>query len=166
MNRRQKAILAEIIIVLLITIVAVVTILNVRDYFNRRAAKFAMMVLGNRIKSYRAKQGSVPSKSWVENQKETLPGNDRLGELQYRGMWVDFESDPNEILCFSEKKSRSIIFNDGYLVLRLKEVLIPAATGEHSGRDTNINIQWMEKQEFEDLLAQQQSPMEIEMQYK
>jgi len=162
--------LIEIIIVLLVTIVAVVTILNVRDYFNRRAAKLAMTVLGKRIKSYRAEQGSVPSETWVKNQKETLPGNDRLGDLYYRGMWVDFESDPNEILAYNEKNSRSILFNDGFLVLRLKEVLgsAPASPDarQGGGQDADINIEWMEKQEFEDLLTQQQSPMETEMQYK
>jgi type II secretory pathway pseudopilin PulG len=157
MNTRQKAILINIVIILLVTIIAVLAMFNLRDYFNRRAATFAMMVLGSRIKNYRTERGSVPSESWVEDQRETLPGRDRLGELHYRGRWIDFESDPNEILAYSEKRSRSIIFTDGYLVLRLKEVL---------GQDAEINIEWLEKQEFEDLLAQQQSPMETEMQYK
>jgi hypothetical protein len=157
MNTRQKTILINIVIILLVTIIAVLAIFNIRDYFNRRAAKFAMTVLGSRIKNYRAEQGSVPSESWVEGQRETLPGRNRLGELHYRGRWIDFESGPNEILAYSEKKSRSIILTDGYLVLRLQEVL---------GQDAEINIEWMEKQDFEDLLAQQQSPLELEMQYK
>jgi len=159
MNRRQKSILVEIIIVLLLTIVAVVAILNVRDYFNRRAAIIAMTVLGNRIKSYRAEHDLVPSESWVKEQRESLPGKDRLGELNYRGMWIDFEAEPNEILAYTEKKSRSIILSDGYLVLRLKQVLIQDA-------GVNVNIEWMEKQEFETLLIRQQSPLEIEMQHK
>lgn len=163
MNTRQKAILIDIVIVLLVTIVAVVTILNLRDYFNRRAAKIAMMVLGNRIKNYRAEQGLVPSEAWVENQKETLPRRNRLGELHYRGRWIDFESDPNEILCFSEKKSRSIIFNDGFLVLKLKEVLPSSPT---STKNKTVTVEWMETQEFKALLSQQQSPLEAEMQYK
>lgn len=163
MNTRQKAILTEIIIVLLVTLIAVVTILNLRDYFNRRAAKIAMTVLGSRIKSYRAEQGLVPSEAWVESQRETLPGNNRLGKLHYRGRWIDFGADPNEILCFSEKESRSIVFNDGFLVLRLKEVLPP---GLSSTEDTGVNVEWIEKQEFEALLAQQQSPLEAEMQYR
>ena len=143
---------------MLVTIVAVVAILNVRDYFNRRAAMLAMTVLGNRIKSYRARHGFVPSESWVKEQRDTLPGEDRLGEVRYRGMWIDFETEPNEILAYTEKKSRSIIFSDGFLVLRLKELLIQDV-------DSNVNIEWIQKKEFGTLLAQQQSPMEIEMQH-
>ncbi len=159
MNRRQKAILTEIIIVLLVTIVAVVAILNVRHYFNRRAAKIAMIVLGNRIRSYRAEHGIVPSESWVEGQRETLPGKNRLGKLYYRGMWIDFETEPNEILAYTEKKSRSIMFCHGFFVLRLKEVLI-------QDMDVNVNIEWIQKREFETILSQQQSQMEIEMQHE
>jgi type II secretory pathway pseudopilin PulG len=150
MNRRQKAILVEVTIVILVTIVAVVAIFNLRDYFNRRAAMLAMTVLGNRIKSYRAEHGIAPSESWVKGQRETLPGKDRLGELYYRARWIDFESDPNEILLYTERKSRSIIFPEGYLVLRLKQVLLQNVGG-------NVNIEWMDKQKFETLLAQQQS---------
>jgi len=159
MNRHQKAILVEIIIVLLVTMVAVVAILNLRDYFNRRAARLAMMVLGNRIKSYRAEHGLVPSESWVNSQRETLPGRDRLGDLQYRARWIKFESDPNEILAYAEMKSRSILFSDGFLALRLKEVLHPTPPGG------GVNVEWIGKQEFETLLTQQQSPLEVEMQH-
>jgi hypothetical protein len=159
-NRRQRAILVDIVTVILVTVVAVAVILNLRDYFNRRAAKLAMTVLGNRIKMYRTEYGFIPSESWVDGQRDNLPGEDRLGELNYRARWIDLESDPNEILCFSEKRSRSILYADGYFVLRLKEVL------GWKDRDIDVNIEWMDKKEFEDLLAQQQSPLEIEMQYK
>jgi len=163
-NKQQKAILVEIITVILVTAVAVAAILNLRDYFNRRAAKLAMTVLGNRIKMYRAEYGFIPSESWVEGQRDNLPGEDRLGELNYRARWIDFESDPNEILTYTEKKSRSILFTDGYFVLRLKEVL-ERDLGPQD-KDIDVNIEWIDKKEFEDLLAQQQSPLEIEMQYK
>jgi hypothetical protein len=150
MNRRQKAVLLEVIIVILVTIVAVVAILNLRDYFNRRSARLAMIVLGNRIKSYRAEHGIVPSESWVKGQRETLPGRDRLGELHYRARWIDFETEPNEILLYTGEKSRSIIFSDGFLVLRLKEV-------HPTSRRGGVNIEWMARREFEAMLAEQQS---------
>lgn len=156
MNRRQKALLIEAIFVIALTITAVAAMLNLRDYINRRQAKLALTVLGNRIKKYRAKYGLVPPQAWVDGQRETLPGNVRLGQLHYRARWIDADSDPNEILAFAFKKSRSLILKDGYLLLKLKEVLTPDL-------NTNVNVQWMDKEHFEALLARQQSPLEIQI---
>jgi hypothetical protein len=49
-------------------------------------------------------------------------------------------------LAYTEKKYRSLLVGKGYVVLRL------------DGR-----VEWMGKREFETLLAQHQSPMEIQM---
>ncbi|MHC4890210.1 MAG: hypothetical protein ACYTEO_12195, partial [Planctomycetota bacterium] len=85
-------------------------------------------------------------------QRENLPGNVRLGNLQYRARWITFESTPDEILAYTEKNYNSLLVGKGYIVLRLGAVL------SDKGR-----VEWMGKQEFETLLAQQQSPEEVEM---
>ncbi|MHC4387518.1 MAG: hypothetical protein ACYSX1_02820 [Planctomycetota bacterium] len=146
MNRRQKVILIESIAVVVITFVAVVAMINAKDWVNRSEAMRAMEQLGERALDYRKAHGFVPPESYVTNVRESLEGHLRLGHVQYRGLWIDFESTPDEILAYCEKRYPSSLFDDGYVVLRL------------SGK-----VEWLGKQEFETELAHQQSEKEIEM---
>jgi hypothetical protein len=152
MKRRQRAILIDFATVIVITVIAVVAMINFKDFVNRSEAIGALDELRRKVKEYREERGSVPSKSWVDATRETLPGNLRLGNLQYRGRWITFESTPDEILAYTERNYHSLLVGKGYVVLRFGAVL------SDKGR-----VEWMDKQEFETLLAQQQSPEEIEM---
>lgn len=143
MNRRQKAILINFTTVIIITAIAVVAMIDLKNWVNRSEAMRAMEHLGQEVLRYRKKHGSVPPESYVDTIKEDLEGHVRLGKLQYRARWIDFESTPNEILAYTEKKYRSLLFSNGFIVMRL-----------------NGRVEWMEKQKFETLLAQQQGPEE------
>jgi type II secretory pathway pseudopilin PulG len=145
MNRRQKSILINFITVIVITAAAVVAMVNFKDWVNRSEAMRAMEQLGQVVLWYRKDRGSVPPESYVNGIKENLQGYVRLGTLQYRAQWLDFDSSPDEILAYTEKKYRSVI-GKGFIVLRL------------DGR-----VEWMEREPFKTLLAQQQSPEEIEI---
>ena len=123
--------------------------INFKDWVNRSEAMRAMKHLGQIVLQYRKDYGSVPPESYVNSIKENLEGHVRLGNLQYRARWIKFESSPDEILAYTEKKYRSLIIGKGFVVLRL------------DGR-----VEWMDKQDFETLLSQQQSPMESEMMQK
>ncbi|HUW19469.1 MAG TPA: hypothetical protein VMW16_09215 [Sedimentisphaerales bacterium] len=146
MNRRQKAILTELLAVLAVTAVAVVAMINFKDWVNRSEATGAMKALGEKVLEYRRKNGSVPPEAWVDGQQENLPGYVRLGNLKYRGLWIDSESTADAILAYTEKNYHSRLAGKGYVVLRL------------DGR-----VEWLGKQEFEKLLAEQQSPEEKTM---
>ena len=152
MNRRQKTILKDFAIVIIATAIAVVAMINLKDWVNRSEAMRAMEHLRRSLQQYRDKHGSVPPQSWVDSQIKNLPGHVRLGELQYRGRWISYDSTGDEVLAYTEKNYRSLLLGKGYVVLRLGAVL------SDDGR-----VEWMEKQQFESLLAQQQSPLEIEI---
>jgi len=156
MNRRQKAILVEIITIIVITAIAVAAMLHLRNYVNHREAEKAITILGNRIRQYRVENGLVPPENWVNSERENLPGNVRLGELHYRGRWMDLESAPDEILVYVEQKAHSLMFKDGFFVLRLRELL-------NQDPDSHVNIEWMDAQELNAILARQQSQIEIEI---
>jgi type II secretory pathway pseudopilin PulG len=163
MNRKQKAILIEIITVIVITIIAIVVMISLRDYVNRKEAEMAMTILGKRIRQYRVENGLVPPEYWLDEQRENLPGEVRLGEFHYRARWIGVESAPDEILAYTEQKSRSLFFKNGFFVLRLKEVLPPYRGTNDDGQETrDVHIEWMESEEFKATLARQQSQMEIE----
>jgi len=149
MNKRQKAILIDFTIVIVATAIAVVAMINFKDWINRSEATRAMRQLGEIVLSYRKEHGSVPPESYVDRIRENLEGNVRLGELQYRARWIGLESSPDEVLAYTEKSYRSLFFGKGFIVLRL-----------------NGTVEWMEKQQFETLLAQQQSPVEKELTQK
>jgi len=146
MNKRQKSILIDFTAVIVITIVAVVAMINFKDWVNRAEAMRAMEHLGKIVIKYRSNHGALPPESYVETIKKTLPGHPRLGRMHYRGRWIGFDSPDDAILAYTEKKYRSLILNHGFIVLRRKG-----------------QVEWMEKQEFERLLAPQQSPLEIQM---
>jgi len=146
MNKRQKAILIEFTIIIAITVIAVVAMVNFKDWVNRSEAMGAMKQLSQVVLEYRKEHGAVPSESYVNEIKKDLKGWVRLGNLNYRAQWIDFDATPDEILAYAEKKYPSSLLNDGYVILRL------------DGR-----VEWMDKQQFEKLLAQRQSKMEIDM---
>jgi len=146
MNRRQKAVVVEIVTVLVVTVLAVVAMFNFKDYINRSEAIQAMQQLSQVVLDYKQKKGIVPPKPFVDNIMRDLKGGARLGNLRYRGLWVDFKPEPNEILAYTEKNYPSSLLNDGYIVLLL-----------------DGSVKWMDKEEFKKLLAQQQSETEIEM---
>ena len=146
MNRRQKTILIDFITVIIVTVIAVVAMINFKDWVNRSEAMRAMEHLGKIVLQYRKNYGSVPPESYVDRIKEDLEGHVRLGALHYRALWINLESTPDEILAYTEKNYRSLLLGSGYVVLRL-----------------NGRVEWMNKQQFETLLVQQQSQAEIEM---
>ncbi len=146
MNRRQKAILINIITVIAITAVAVIAMINFKDWVNHSEAMRAMEHLSKIVLQYRQKHGLAPPESYVDNIKESLEGYVRLGNLQYRARWLDLESTPDEILAYTKRNYRSLLVGKGYIVLRL-----------------DGSVEWMGKQEFETLLEEQQSREEIVM---
>ena len=145
MNRRQKSILINAISVITITSIAVVAMINLKDWVNRSEAMRAMEDLGKLVLQYRTENGSVPPQSYVDSIKTNLKGHVRLGDLQYRALWIDFDSTPDDVLAYVEKKYHSLVLSNGFIVLRL------------DGR-----VEWMQKQRLDVLLARQQSRMEIE----
>jgi hypothetical protein len=149
MNKRQKAILIDFTIVIVATAIAVVAMINFKDWINRSEATRAMQQLAKIVLQYRKDHGLVPPESYVDRIRENLEGHVRLGSLQYRARWIDFESTPDEILAYTEKNFHSLLFGKGFIVLRL-----------------NGTVEWMEKQQFETLLAQQQSQIEKELTQK
>jgi len=146
MNRRQKAVLINTTTVLVITAIAVAAMINLKNWVNRSEAMRAMEHLGRIVLQYRQSYGSVPPQSYIDRIKEELEGHVRLGEVIYRAQWINFESTPDEILAYTEKHHSSWLFGKNYIVLRL------------DGR-----VEWMDKQELDTLLAQQQTSQELEM---
>ena len=131
---------------MVVTAIAVVAMINLKDWVNRSEAMRAMEQLGRTVLQYRKNYGLVPPQSYIDNIKEDLPGHARLGQLHYRARWIDFESTPDEILAYAEKNYRSLVLGRGYVVLRL-----------------DGHIEWVGKKEFETLLTKQQTQAEIEI---
>ena len=146
MNRRQKALLINVILIAILTTVIVVGMVNLKDWINRSEAMLAMEQLSQEVLEYRKKHGSVPPEFFIDQIKPNLPGRARLGALKYRARWIEFGCPPDEILAYSPKNYTSSIFGKGYVVLRF------------DGR-----VEWMEKEKFEELLAKKQSLLEIQM---
>lgn len=147
MNKYQKNILIRFLVIITITVIAVVAMINFKDWANRFHAMQAMQDLGKVALEYRQKRGALPSESYIKQIKQQLRGHVRIGKLHYRALWIDSESEPNEILAYTEKNYKSLILKSGIIVLTL-----------------DGKIQWMDKEKFQTILKRQQSPAEIQMQ--
>jgi hypothetical protein len=146
MNRRQRTTVIQFVTVVSVTAAAVAAMVSFKDWVNRSEAVRAMEHLGTIVVQYRKEHGSVPPESYIDNIKESLEGHVRLGNLQYRGLWIDFESTPDEVLGYTYKNYRSLLLDEGYVVLRL-----------------DGTVEWLGIGEFEAMLARQQSREEVEM---
>jgi hypothetical protein len=146
MNKRQKKIIRDILTVLVVTIIAVVAMINFKDWVNRSEATRAMEHLGQIVMKYRQDHGAVPGQSFVDSIVDDLPGRARIGIMVYRAQWIGFESEPEDILAYTKRDALSPFLEDGYVVLRL--------SGE---------VEWIKEDDFLVLLAQQQTQDELEM---
>ena len=146
MDKRQRSIIYNFILVFVITIAAVVGLVNFKDYVNRGEAMRAMEHLGRVVLAYREQNGAVPAEYYVAQIRKGLEGNARLGELHYRARWIEFGATEDEVLAYTQKRYSSSIFGSGYIVLRL------------DGR-----VEWMKEKEFRALLDAQQSMEEREL---
>ena len=146
MNRRQKSILLNFIVVITITIAAVAAMVNFKDWVNRSESIRAMEHLSRIVQQYRKSRGCIPPESYIDGVKASLEGRTQLGEINYRSRWINFESTPDAVLAYAEKEYGSSLLNNGYVVLRL-----------------DGHVEWMGKEEFDALLPESERAMEFEM---
>lgn len=142
-NKRQKALLTESILVLGATTAAVVGMIHLKDYVNRSEAMRAMSQLGERVLEYREQQGSLPPESFVTSVKGQLEGSVRMGNVKYRALYIGLDASADTILAYSYKGYTSSFLNDGYVVLRL-----------------DGTVEWMSPAQFAALFATQRAPVE------
>lgn len=149
MTKLQKRILANFTVVMVITVAAVVGMVDLKNQVNRSESMRAMENLGRVVSDYKQKNGSIPPESYVDGIIKSLEGQLRLGNLCYRAQWIAFDSPPDTIIAYVIKNYHSLFFSPGAIVLRL------------DGR-----TEWMDKTSFDKLIASQQTPMELEMTHK
>ena len=143
LNRKQKKLLANVVIVVAVTTAMVVGFANIKNVINRSEATRAMEILGKEILQYRQKYGSLPSEIYVKQYEEAI-GAVRLS-VQYRAQWIEYGADPNTtILAYSEKNYRGFV-KGGYVVLWL-----------------NGKVEWINKKQFEKILTAQQQQQELQ----
>ncbi len=130
MNRRQKALLRETVVVLSVTVAVLIGMLNLKDWINRREAMRAMHQLAESIQEYRNTYQSVPAQDFVDAQLPTLSGHVRLGKLTYRAAEITLGSADDEILAYTEQRYRSLFVNSGYIVMQLDGTVLWREQGE------------------------------------
>jgi hypothetical protein len=142
-NRRQRALLIESILVVAATTAAVIGMIHLKDHVNRSEAVRAMEGLGKLVLEYRKEHGSLPPQSYVDSVKGGVEGAVRMGNVRYRALYIGMDAPGDTILAYSEKRHRSSLLKDGLVVLRL-----------------NGTVEWMPTADFTRLFAQQRAPAE------
>lgn len=143
MNRRQRALLIESILVLAATALAVVGLMHLKDYINRSEALRAMDQLGGYVLDYRREHGSLPPESFIDGIKGRLEGALRLGSVKYRALYIGLDAPDDTILAYSLRRYPTSFLADGYVVLRL-----------------DGTVEWLPTPRFADLFATQRLPAE------
>lgn len=143
MNRRQRALLIESILVVAATTAAVIGMIHLKDHVNRSEAIRAMEGLGKLVLEYRKEHGSLPPQSYVDSVKGGVEGAVRMGNVKYRALYIGMDTPDDTILAYSEKRHPSSLLKDGFVVLRL-----------------NGTVEWMPTADFTGLFARQRAPAE------
>jgi hypothetical protein len=141
LTKRQNIIVAKFVVVIGFTAFAVFAMFNIKDFINRRESMIAMTELGKYILEYKTKNHSLPPLSNIEDIQKNIEGSVRLGQVRYRSMEIDIDSPGDTILAYVPKHYHSLFLKSGYIVLRL-----------------NGKVEWMENNQFEELLASQKDP--------
>ena len=141
MNRRQKSLIINFVLVVSATLIFMGIIINLRDWVNKSEAIRGMQILSDEVIKYRKKNNSTPPGSYISRLQKEL-GIVRLGTFCYRAQWIGYNAEPDEILAYSRMEFKSLL-NKGCVVMRL------------DGR-----VEWMAIEEFEKLLSEQQDEME------
>ena len=144
MNRGEQAVVIKIIFGTVVTFILVVIFANVKDITNRSEATRAVDAIGKRILQYRKDNGYLPPQNYVDTIKQNVAGSVRMGKLNYRALYITRDSKPDEILAYTVQNYKSLFISSGYVVLRL-----------------NGQIEWMEKQSFEEELMRRKSLTEV-----
>jgi len=146
MTKLQKRILANFVVVMVITGTAVVGMVELKNLVNRSEAMRAMESLGRVVSDYKQKNGSIPPEAYIDGLKQSFEGQLRLGHLHYRAQWIQFGSPSDTILAYVIKDDHSLFSHPGAIVLRL------------DGR-----IEWIDRGYFDKLPIRRQSAIENEM---
>ena len=94
-NKRQRAILIEVAFVLIVTLIAVVGMINLKDYVNRSESIAAMQQVGQIVSEYRRQRNTNPSETTVLREMRNIKGAVRLPGMVYRDFLIDLEPEPN-----------------------------------------------------------------------
>lgn len=135
----------ESLIVLGATAAAVVGMMHLKDYVNRSEAVRAMDQLGEIIFRYRARHGSLPPQSYVDDVKGGVEGAVRMGNVRYRALYIGRDAPDETIVAYSQKRHPSSFLKDGYVVLSL-----------------DGTVRWMPTAQFVRLFETQRTPMEAD----
>ncbi|MFA6186160.1 MAG: hypothetical protein WC770_02965 [Phycisphaerae bacterium] len=143
MDRRQKKLVTNIVVVIGFTIATVAGFANVKNLINRSEAMRAMELLSKEVMSYKKTYGSLPSENYVRQFAEQI-GAVRLSDFKYRAQWIEFGCDPNAtILAYAEKNYIGLV-KSGTAVLWL------------GGK-----VEWIDKKHFYEIMKAQQKKQEL-----
>lgn len=131
-------------VVVIFTIAMVVGLVNIKNVINRSEAMRAMELLGREILTYRKTHGSLPAEIYVKQYAGKI-GAVRLAGFHYRAPWIEFGSEPNSTVLIYAKKNYRGFVKAGGIVLWL-----------------NGKVEWMNKKQFEQILAAQQKQQELQ----
>ncbi|MDD5135176.1 MAG: hypothetical protein PHP01_07180 [Phycisphaerae bacterium] len=144
MDKRQKRLLANIVVVITFTIVVVAGFANLKNIINRSEAMRAMELLGKEVLQYRKEYGSLPSETYVRQFANRI-GAVRLTDFRYRAPWIEFGCDPNTTVLIYSRKNYTGLTKSGGIVQWL------------GGK-----VEWLDKKRFDEIMEAQQQQMELQ----
>ena len=142
MNRRQKSTTLNLLSVIFLTALLVGGVGYWKDHVNKSESIRVMKLLSEVVRQYRqANSRALPPESYINSQREAI-GDARLGRIQYRAQWIDFNAPDDTILAYAHK-DYGMTAGKGYIVMRL-----------------DYTVEWMGQAEFEELFTAQRNPAE------
>jgi hypothetical protein len=145
MDKAQKRLAVNLVSSVVIIAIFIFAFANFKDYVNKAEAMRAFNKLGQKIVEYRNQHGLLPSESEIAGLKENIEGSARMGTIHYRAQWIGIDSPPETIVAYTKKSYHALVVESGFVVLRL-----------------DGQVQYIPTEEFEKILAKQQTMAEAE----
>src|SRR4030042_5886805 len=118
MNKRQKIIIAKLVIVVTVTIFAAVVLMNLKAVCLRREAVRAMANLSLEIMKYKKAYIFLPPQEYLDTIIRDTKVQGLLGNVQYRSLTTT-DAKEDEILAYTETNYHTMFHKDNCLVIRL-----------------------------------------------
>ena len=160
MNRRQKNLLTNLILVLTITVGFGVFITNLRNSINASEATRSLELLGKEILEYRHQNGSLPGESYIDTIRKKLRLV-RLGNIHYRAQWIGFGADEHDTILAYKIEPLKKFLKSYYIILWLDGRVVRYSKADFdriiNEQQNKVESEWLKKN-----LLQKQSQTLIE----
>ena len=144
MNKKQRAMLIRLVLVIVITVGMVFAMVNVKEVVNKKESMLAARNLNFEILKYKQTNNKWPLQSYVDEKAKQIQGRTRLGKVEYRASMFDYVGSNDVVVFYIKREYSGPFIGSGYIVAKV-----------------NGKVEWLTEQDFDILMSLQWTVEEL-----